>query len=71
MAVTDVVADDDTAASDADGEWAACGAGALERSQYVEMLASAGLDEISIEYTYETGQGRHGAIIRARRPRSG
>ncbi len=68
VAVSDVVAENGVAAAD-DGEaWADCGAGALEHDRYVELLRDAGLADVSIEFTHETGGGRHAAAIRARRP---
>ena len=41
---------------------------ALQHSQLLTLLASAGLVDASIEYTHATGPGLHGATIRARRP---
>ncbi len=68
VAVSDVVADDDVVAPDDGAEWADCGAKALRRSDYLAMLGSAGLADISIDYTHDTGPGLHAAIIRATRP---
>ncbi|MFQ5558041.1 MAG: methyltransferase domain-containing protein [Acidimicrobiales bacterium] len=65
VAVSDVVADDGYVAP-ADGTvWAECGAGALERGEYAAMLTRAGLTDVTIEYTHDTGPGLHGATIRA------
>ncbi len=66
VAVSDVVADDDFNSNIA--SWADCGAGALRHSDYITMLRAAGLSEVSIDYTHETGPGLHAATIRARRP---
>lgn len=67
VAISDVVADNGTDPS-AEGEgWADCASGALQHDVYLEVLASAGLSEATIEYTHDTGPGLHGAIIRARR----
>jgi SAM-dependent methyltransferase len=68
MAVTDIVADDGYIPPQDDGAWAECGTGALQRSQALELIASVGLIDASIEYTHDTGPGLHGATIRARRP---
>lgn len=68
VAISDVVADDDTAPSSNGEEWADCGAGALARNDYLRLLAEVGLVDSSIEFTHETGPGRHGATVRARRP---
>lgn len=68
VAISDVVADDGYTPP-ADGEaWAECGAGALERSAYLALLADVGLVDATIEFTHETGPGLHGAAVRARRP---
>lgn len=67
VAISDVVADDGVDPSEDGGEWADCGAGALQRGVYLDMLAAAGLTDANIEYTHDTGPGLHGAIIRARR----
>ncbi|OSC40538.1 methyltransferase domain-containing protein [Mycobacterium decipiens] len=72
VAIFDVVAEDGldrvTDASTDGNQWANCGAGALHHSAYLRVLAAAGLVEPSIQYTHNTGPGRHGAIVRARRP---
>lgn len=68
VAVSDVVADDDASPSREGDAWAACGAGALTRSAYLQMLEDAGLADVTIEYTHDTGPGLHGAIVRANRP---
>ncbi len=69
VAVSDVVADDDYSPPDDGDAWADCGAGALRRREYAAMLARAGLEDVSIEYTHETGPGLHAAAVRATRPR--
>ena len=68
MAVSDVVADNGAGGDAAGGEWADCGAGALEHDEYVRLLRDAGLVDVSIEYTHDTDPGRHGAIVRATAP---
>lgn len=68
VAIFDVVADDDIDASTDPTAWADCGAGALQHRAYLQVLTAAGLAQPSIQYTHDTGHGRHGAIIRARRP---
>lgn len=67
VAIFDVVADDGITAP-ADGtQWADCGAGALQHHAYLQLLTASGLVEPHIDYTHETGPGRHGAVVRARR----
>ncbi len=40
----------------------------LQRQHYLDLIAAAGLDDGSVEYTHDTGPGLHAAIIRARKP---
>lgn len=68
VAISDVVADDGVDPSADGDEWAECGAGALQRGEYLQLLADAGLSDVSVEYTHDTGPGLHGAIVRARKP---
>ena len=68
LAVSDVVADDDASPSESGEEWADCGAGALRRSDYLSVMAGAGLQDATIEYTHDTGPGLHAAAVRARKP---
>jgi len=68
VAISDVVAENGVAASNDGGAWADCGAGAFQHDDYLQMMIAAGLADASIEFTHETGQGRHGAIVRASRP---
>ena len=65
IAISDVVADNGVEASDDGDAWADCGAGALQYDDYLQVMTEAGLADASIEYTHETGPGRHGAIVRA------
>ncbi len=67
VAISDVVADNGSDPVADGGNWAECGAGALQHDDYLEMLRTAGLSDPSIEYTHETGPGLHGAIIRGRK----
>lgn len=68
VAISDVVADNGYEAPD-DGEaWADCGAGALQHDDYLRVLSDAGLVDLTIEYTHDTGPGLHAATIRAKRP---
>lgn len=68
VAISDVVADGNSPAVHDDQAWADCGAGALPHDTYVAMLTSAGLVDVSIEFTHQTGPGLHGAAVRAARP---
>ncbi len=67
VAISDIVADDGVAPSMSGAEWADCGAGALQKGAYLELMTSVGLVEPSIEYTHETSPGLNGAIVRATR----
>ena len=68
IAISDVVADDGVDPSTSGEEWAECGAGALARTTYLEMLGTAGFADPTIEYTHDTGPGLHAATVRATRP---
>ncbi len=68
VAISDVVADDGVTPRQDRTGWVECAAGALQHGAYLEVLATAGLVEVSIEHTHDTGPGLHGATIRARRP---
>jgi arsenite methyltransferase len=70
FAVTDVIADPDMeAATRADMQaFTGCIAGALTRSQYQQMLTTAGFVEIEINETHRVHQSAGSAIIRARKP---
>lgn len=70
VGVSDVVAQDDvTPEQRAErGSYVGCIAGALSRSEYLDLLAAAGFVEASVELTHEAVPGMHGAIVRATRP---
>lgn len=68
VAISDVVADDGVTPPEDGSAWADCGAGALQHSEYLGLLAQVGLTEASIELTHDTGPGLHGAIVRATKP---
>ncbi len=67
MAVSDVVAGDEPLPDVEGEEWVACGAGALGKAEFIEMLTEAGFTNISIETTHDVGHGRKAAMIRADR----
>jgi len=70
IGISDVVAEDSLTPERraALGDWSACVAGALSRSEYVDGLTAAGFTGVSIEFTDAAADGLHAAIIRARRP---
>ena len=70
VGVSDVVAEDDLGPEERAerGSYVGCIAGALSRSEYVEGLRAAGLEDVSVEFTHEVADGMHGAIVRARKP---
>jgi ubiquinone/menaquinone biosynthesis C-methylase UbiE len=65
VAISDVVAENGVSPSNDGTAWAECGAGALQLDEYLGLLAAAGLEQASIEFTHETGEGLHGAVVRA------
>jgi ubiquinone/menaquinone biosynthesis C-methylase UbiE len=70
IGITDVVADDQMSAADraAAGSYAACIAGALTRSEYLDGLAAAGFARASVTFTSDAVPGMHSAIIKADKP---
>ena len=71
FAVTDVICDDDAAATvrqDRD-RWAECISGSLTAQEYRALLTSAGLRDIEIQETHRVAPEAASAIIRARRAR--
>jgi hypothetical protein len=71
MGISDVVADDGLSPLERAqrGSFAGCIAGALTFAEYRAGLAAVGLDEIDVDATHAVGDGLHGAIIRAVKPR--
>jgi arsenite methyltransferase len=69
VGVSDVVADDElTPAQRAErGSHVGCIAGALSRSEYLDLLQHAGFEECEVEFTHEVAPGMHGSIVRARK----
>jgi SAM-dependent methyltransferase len=67
VGVSDIVAEDRLTAEERAerGSYAGCIAGALSKGEYAAGLAAAGFEEISVEYTHEVADGRHGAIVKA------
>lgn len=72
VGVSDVVAEDRlTRAERAErGSYVGCIAGALSRGEYLELLASAGFTDASVELTQRVADGMHSAIVRAAKPQA-
>lgn len=68
VAISDVVAENGADPANDMLAWAECGAGALEHDDYIAVMTDAGLADVSIEFTHETGPGLHAAIVRAVKP---
>ena len=70
VAVSDIVAEDRLAPEERAerGSYCGCIAGALSQSEFEQLLAGAGLEDVSVEFTREPAEGMHAAIIRARKP---
>jgi arsenite methyltransferase len=68
LGVSDIVADDELSPEQrADrGDWAACIAGALSRTEYIDGLTAAGFTDVSVEFTDTSTDGIHAAIIHGR-----
>ncbi|MEJ7831537.1 MAG: arsenite methyltransferase [Nocardioides sp.] len=70
IGISDVVAEDHLSSADRAerGSFVGCVAGALSRSEYVDLLTAAGFEDPDVEFTHEVADGMHGAIVRARKP---
>lgn len=71
VGISDVVAEDHlTPAERAErGEWVGCIAGALSVSEYLALLAQAGLADAEVTFTHRVADGLHAAVVRAVKPR--
>jgi arsenite methyltransferase len=70
LGISDVVSEDRLSPAERAerGSYVGCIAGALSRSEYEQGLASAGFEDVSVEFTYEAADGMHGAIVKATKP---
>lgn len=70
VGISDVVAEDHLSPEQRAerGEYTGCIAGALSRTEYLELLTEAGFENASVEYTHEVADAMHGAIVRATKP---
>jgi arsenite methyltransferase len=70
--ISDIVAEDDlTPEQRAErGSHVGCIAGALSRSEYLDLLAGAGFVDLDIAFTAPVADGMHAATVRARRPQA-
>ena len=70
IGVSDVVAEDHLTPEQRGelGDWSACVAGALSRTEYVDGLTAAGFTDVGVEFTGAYAEGLHAAIVRALRP---
>ncbi|HMM48108.1 MAG TPA: arsenite methyltransferase [Miltoncostaeaceae bacterium] len=70
LGISDVVAEDRVSPAERAerGSWSGCMAGALARGEYLALLAQAGFENATIEFTHAVADGLHGAIIRATTP---
>jgi SAM-dependent methyltransferase len=70
IGISDVVAEDQLTPDQRGerGDWSACIAGALSRTEYLDGLTAAGFTNVSVEFTGAYADGVHAAIVRANRP---
>ena len=70
IGISDVVTEDRLSAAERAerGSYVGCIAGALPVSEYRAGLETAGLADVSIEFTHSVGDGVHAAIVRATKP---
>jgi arsenite methyltransferase len=69
VGISDVVAEDHLSADERAerGSYVGCIAGALSKSEYVDGLAAAGFEDVTVEFTHEVADGMHGAIVKGRK----
>jgi arsenite methyltransferase len=72
LGISDVVAEDRLSPAERAerGSYVGCIAGALSKTEYEQLLAAAGFEDVSVEFTYEAADGMHGAIVKATKPES-
>jgi arsenite methyltransferase len=70
IGISDVVAEDRLSPADRAerGSYVGCIAGALAKGEYEALLAGAGFERVSVEFTHEVADGLHGAIVKATKP---
>jgi hypothetical protein len=70
LGISDVVAEDRLTREERAerGSYVGCIAGALAKGEYETLLAGAGFEDVSVEFTHEVADGIHGAIVKARWP---
>jgi arsenite methyltransferase len=70
LGISDVVAEDRLNPEERAerGSYVGCIAGALSKGEYETLLAGAGFEDVSVEFTHEVADGIHGAIVKARWP---
>ncbi|GAA0474670.1 arsenite S-adenosylmethyltransferase [Actinoplanes capillaceus] len=70
IGISDVVAEDHLTPQQRAviGDWSACIAGALSRTEYIDGLTAAGFTDVSVEFTGAYAESMHAAIVRASRP---
>jgi arsenite methyltransferase len=52
------------------GSYVGCIAGALSKGEYEEAFEANGFEDVAVDFTHEVADGIHGAIVKARLPRS-
>jgi arsenite methyltransferase len=71
IGISDIVSENHLSAEERAerGSFVGCIAGALSQGEYEAALYAVGFEDVSVEFTHEVGDGMHGAIVKARRPR--
>jgi SAM-dependent methyltransferase len=69
IGISDIVAEDRLSPAERAerGSYVGCIAGALSVTEYERGLHEAGLDDVSVTFTHEVGDGIHAAIVKARK----
>jgi len=70
VAISDIVAEDRLSPAERAERGSHCGcvAGALSKSEYQQSLIEVGFEDVSVEFTSDTADGMHGAIVKAVKP---
>ena len=73
VGISDVVAEDhlNSAQRAERGDYTGCIAGALSKTEYLDLLADAGFADTSVTFTHSVADAMHGAIVRAVKPAQG
>ena len=72
IGISDIVAEDRLSPDERGerGSYVGCIAGALSKGDYEAAFEANGFEDVAVDFTHEVADGIHGAIVKARLPRS-